>query len=265
MTEIPASARTLAEARRAARGLPGFPGGLPETLKQAYAVQAEASALWGSPIAGWKIGRITGEAEIRHGKDRFIGPIFVETIICAEKGITSDFPVIAGGSAALEAEVIAVLAEEVAPIHIGRGRDEVRALIGDLYIGIEVAGCPIPDVNDLGPLASIAAFGNNLALILGPLIAGWRDLDLNAIACRSTIDDAEVGSAVAGKLPGGILTAVLFALDQAAELGIALPAGTLLSTGAITGVHPVSAGQTCEADFGGLGLLRCRTSPATPG
>ena len=46
--------------------------------------------------------------------------------------------------------------------------------------------------------------------------------------------------------------------------GITLPAKTLLSTGAITGVHAVTIGQTCLADFGSLGQLRCRTVQAQP-
>ena len=258
------TARTIAEARRAARALPGFPGPLPQTLARAYAIQAEAIALWEDRVAGWKIGRITGTDEARFGKNRFIGPIFAQTVRDAENDAVDAFPVIAGGSAALEVEVVAVLGRDAAPTDVQRNPEDVRALIGDLRIGIEVAGCPIPEMNDLGPLASIAAFGNNMALILGPVITDWRDRDLDTIACRSTIDDVEVGSAIAGKLPGGILTAVAFALDQAAELGIGLPAGTLLSTGAITGVHPVTIGQTCVADFGDLGLLRCRTAQAQP-
>lgn len=264
MTESAMTARTIVEARRAAQALSEFPGPLPETLAQAYAIQAEGVTLWGDRIAGWKIGRITGEATVRFGKDRFIGPIFAQTIRDADKEAADAFPVIAGGSAALEAEVVAVLGRRVEPMRVERSLEDIRALIDDLRIGIEVAGCPIREVGDLGPLASIAAFGNNMALILGPAIAGWADRDLDAIACRSTIDGVEIGSAVAGKLPGGILTAMAFALDQAAELGIDLPAGTLLSTGAITGVHPVTIGQTCEADFGDLGLLHCRTTQAHP-
>ena len=112
--------------------------------------------------------------------------------------------------------------------------------------------------------ASIAAFGNNLALIVGPAMADWQDVDMDEVACRTTIDGRIVGEAVAGQLPGGPLQAIAFALNQAAELGIALPAGTLLSTGAITGVHPIDQGQRAEADFGRWGTLRCQSTAARP-
>lgn len=264
MNQPATTARTIAEARRAAQGLPAFPGAVPTTLAQAYAIQAEAIALWDDRIAGWKIGRITGAEGQRLGKDRFIGPVFAATVEEADGQEPSPFPVIAGGSAALEAELVIVLGQRVAPQAAARSREELRSLIGDLRIGIEVAGCPVPAINRLGALASIAAFGNNMALILGPAVADWDALDLDAIACRSSIDGSEAGNAVAGALPGGILAAMGFAIEAAAELGIDLPAGTLLSTGAITGVHPVGIGQTCEADFGDLGSLRAVTVPALP-
>lgn len=254
----------LVEARRAATGLPSYPGALPDTLAEAYAGQAEAIGLWGGHVAGWKIGRITGEAERRYGKNRFIGPIFASTITELAAGESGVFQVIRDGSAALEAEVVAILGRDVAPRRIDWTPEAVKPLLSELRIGIEVAGCPVPDIGDLGPLATVAAFGNNLGLILGPEIPAWQELDLDAIACRSSIDGAAVGSAVTGDLPGGLLMAVAFALNQAAELDIGLPAGSMLSTGAITGVHAVAIGQRCEADFGELGLLRCETMPALP-
>ena len=265
MTEqLTVSAAELVRARRAAIGLPAFPGDLPETLDDAYALQAEAGRLWDDEIAGWKIGRITGEAEQRLRKDRFIGPMFASTVSHVVTDDIAPFPIIPGGSAALESEIVAVLGQDVAPERTDWRRDEVRALLSGLHIAIEVAGCPVPGVGGLGPLASIAAFGNNLALIVGPAMADWQDVDMDEVACRTTIDGRIVGEAVAGQLPGGPLQAIAFALNQAAELGIALPAGTLLSTGAITGVHPIDQGQRAEADFGRWGTLRCQSTAARP-
>lgn len=258
------SAAALVQARHAATGLPAFPGGLPETLNDAYAIQAEAIRLWDEPIIGWKVGRITGAAEQRLGKNRFIGPLFASTVSRAADGDLAPFPVIADGSAALESEIVAVLGQDIVQRRTVWRREEVRALLCGLHIAIEVAGCPVPDINNLGPLASIAAFGNNLALILGPAIPDWQNMDVDGIACRTTIDGEMVGEAEARQLPGGPLEAVTFALNQAAELGIGLPAGTWLSTGAITGVHPIDLGQQAQADFGRLGVLHCRAVAARP-
>lgn len=257
-------AKALSDARREAIGLPAYPGALPVGLEDAYAVQAEASRLWSGPVAGWKIGRIMGEAEQQYGKNRFMGPIFTSSISEVGVGDLAQFPIIRGGAAALEAEVVAILADRMEPGRADWSSQEVVPLLSGLRIGIEVAGCPVFGINDLGPLASIAAFGNNLGLILGPSVTGWPEVEIDGIACRAVIDGTEVGNGIAGNLPGGPLAAIAFALNQAAELGIVLGEGSLLSTGAITGVHPVEIGQYCETDFGPFGLLRCETVAALP-
>lgn len=262
--DITSSAEVLAQARRGAVGLPGYPGAVPTSLADAYAVQAEAIRLWGSTVAGWKVGRIVGEAAATHGCNRFIGPIFAETVMAGTTDTLASFPAIRDGSAALEAEVVAIIGRDVPAIRRDWTGAEVRSILSGLHIGIEVAGCPVPDANGLGPLASIGAFGNNLALILGPAIAEWESVDIDAIACSASIDGRTVGDATAANLPGGPLTATAFALNQAAERGIAIPAGTLISTGAITGVHAVRIGQSCVADFGPLGVLRCLVAEAAP-
>lgn len=257
-------AAALVQARHDAAALAAYPGALPEGLADAYAMQAEVSRLWNERIVGWKIGRITGEAEQRLSKNRFIGPVFASTVSQASSGASMAFRVIPGGTAALESEIVAALGQDVAPERTQWRRDEVKALISDLHIAIEVAGSPVPDINDLSPLASIAAFGNNLALIVGPAIPEWRDLDVDGISCRTTIAGNVAGEALAGEIPGGPLEAIAFALNQAAELGITLPRGTLLSTGAITGVHSIALGQDADADFGPHGRLRCETVALQP-
>jgi len=254
----------LVNARRGAYALPAFPDALPITLDEAYAVQSQIIRGWGAAVAGWKVGRITGEAEVRFGRDRFIGPIFSGTIREVAADTVSPFPAIAGGTAALEAEVIAILGQDIPPARGDWTAKDMPALLSDLHIGIEVAGCPIPDIGRLGPLASIAASGNNLALLVGPAIPDWRDIDIDAISCSVDIDDTRAGTGTAGDLPGGLLAAIAFALNQAAELRIGLPAETLLSTGAIGGVHGVHIGQQCRVDFGSLGLLRCHVVEAAP-
>jgi 2-keto-4-pentenoate hydratase len=63
---------------------------------------------------------------------------------------------------------------------------------------------------------------------------------------------------------GGPLAALAFALRCNARRGRPLRAGELVSTGAATGVHAITAGQSAEAIFAGLGSLRCVAVPMTP-
>jgi 2-keto-4-pentenoate hydratase len=140
---------------------------------------------------------------------------------------------------------------------------EARAMVADLHVGIEIAGSPVADINALGPLASIACFGNNNGAILGPRIAAWHAMDLDALPCTARIDGLAVGQGDTSRLPGGIWAALAFAVEQQARIGQALRKGDIVCTGALTGMHPIAAGQSAEADFGPLGIVRCRAAAQT--
>jgi len=51
-------ARSFVEARLDARALPAYPGELPTTLADGYAIQELAIGLYPDTIVGWKVGRI---------------------------------------------------------------------------------------------------------------------------------------------------------------------------------------------------------------
>ncbi|MCC6828042.1 MAG: fumarylacetoacetate hydrolase family protein [Novosphingobium sp.] len=257
---IRAVARTFAEKRRAATGFDAFPGAMPADLATAYAMQAAAMAEWDRPLAGWKIGRIAGELAEQTGENRFVGPVFTDSVQAADMAGSTAFPAIPAGFAALEAELVAVVGN-------AESRDDWTAeacapAIAAWHIGIEVAGSPYAGIQDAGALATIAGFGNNIGLILGPKVA---IADPAAMVAAVTIDGSEVARKAASELPGGPLAAVAFALNRLHRMGIALPAGTLLSTGAITGVHAVTPGQQCSAAFAQGGTIACTVIPLAAG
>jgi 2-keto-4-pentenoate hydratase len=251
------TAATLVAARRNARPLPAYPGTLPATPDAAYSVQRHAIDLWSDRVAGWKVGRMSASLTAQFGANRFIGPVFAGTVQAANGRGQLDFPMFEGGVAAFEAEFVAVLDGDADPSRFEWTVPDARALVRSLHIGVEVAGSPLTALDDLDSLATIAAFGNNAGQILGPAIPHWHDLADEALACTSRIDGTIVGAATAAGLPGGPMAALAFALGQAARLGRPLKAGDFVSTGAVTGVHPVKSGQHCSADFGAFGTINC--------
>lgn len=256
------TAKAFAQARQAARGLTAWPGIFPPSLEAAYALQQAAGLLWARSPGGVKVGRVLGAWAERFGVDRFTGPIDAETIHHAQPGEDNLFPVIAGGTALLECEIIAVLGVDAPDGAVSPA--QALALVAELHAGIEIAGSPMADINDLGPLASIACFGNNNGAILGPAIADWRDLDLSVLACAARIDGVRVGQGDTTRLPGGIAAALAFAINQSARIDQPLRAGQIVCTGALTGMHAIAVGQVAEADFGPLGAVRCRAVAQTP-
>jgi 2-keto-4-pentenoate hydratase len=109
-------------------------------------------------------------------------------------------------------------------------------------------------------------FGNNLGLIVGPVIPGWKDRDLQSLTCAAYIDDELVGEGGAFGLTGGVTRSVQFMLELAARRGHPLRAGTVVATGQTTGIHDIMPGQVVRMQFGGGddGELSCRIVEAEP-
>ena len=258
-----AIAHRLVAARRGARALPDYPGPLPQTLDQGYAIQDRAIELWPQPIVGWKVGRIPAAWETRLGEERLVGPIFANAVQTATGGQIGRFELIAGGFAAVEAEFVFRLGTDAPAGHTQFDPSQAAALVDTLSIGIELAGSPLPDINTLGPPIVVSDFGNNAGLIVGPQIPGWRTLADEELRCETFIDDRPVGRGGAESIAGGLLAALAFALSRCARRGYPLKAGMWVTTGAATGIHDILAGQRAMISFGRWGRMHCEAVRAS--
>lgn len=255
-------ASRLVSARQSASALAAYPGEAPPDLASAYAVQDAAIAMWPDKIAGWKVGLIPLDHRAAYGGERLAGPIFTKQVARAGAAPTL-LPIIRGGFAAAEAELVLEVGRAPPTAKKHWNIDEASAYAGAMYVGVELAGSAFKGINDFGPAITASDFGNNAGLVLGGAIANWHDLALDAIAVTTRIDGAEAGRGTAANIPGGPLAAFAFILGHCAARGIPLAPGTLISTGAITGVHEVEADQDVVADFGAFGVIACRTVDAT--
>lgn len=243
------AAARFVSARRTAVGFDDFPGTLPGDLATAYAIQSAASDAWGDTVAGWKIALVPPARQEEFGTGRFLGPVFAGTVARAEGGALS-FPVIPGGFGAVEAEFVVRVAADAPADKLDYSPAEAAAFVAAVHAGIEIAGSPLSSVNALGPTAAAASFGNNIGLVVGAEIPGGVEA-LDAIRPEVMIDGQSVGVGSTANIPGGILVAVAFALGMAARLGRPLKAGQWLSTGALSGMHPVTIGQQARIAFTG--------------
>ncbi len=257
-----AIARQFVQARRAGIAIFDFPGAIPPTLECAYRIQDAAIRRWPDSIVGWKVGYIAPELREPAGDERLVGPIFAGQLQLAEPRVNLDFPVFAGGFAAVEAELVFRLRAGAPAGKIHWTLDEAAALAADLHIGIETAGSPLATINELGPRVVVSDFGNNAGMLLGPKIPDWRAAGTLPLECASFIDDHEVGVGSVETLADGPLAALAFALSRCARNGRPLHAGHLVTTGAVTGIHVIAAGQSARVDFGAYGSLCCRAVDA---
>lgn len=250
-----AIARAFVAARGSGEVLSDYPGPMPETLEEGYRIQAHAIALKGQAIAGWKVGRVPSPLVPRHGVDRFAGPIFADGLVAPAEGAVPAMPV-HGGFAAAEAEFLLRLASVPDPASGPWTNAQAARHIDAIHVGIEIAGSPFPGINDHGPAVTVSDFGNNTALVIGPAIP--LDGDMLNWRVELCIDGETIGTGIAADMLDGPFGAVRFLFEQAAAGLVPLVPGQWVSTGAVTGVHPVRPGQSIEARFGDGHAVRCR-------
>jgi 2-keto-4-pentenoate hydratase len=248
-------ARAFVDARHAGGALADYPGAIPQSLEDAYLIQESAITMFGGSIAGWKVGRIPDPLVETYGTDRLAGPIFADGVVYAGEGETPEMPVFGGGFAAAEAEYLLRLGALPDSFDRDWTNDDVARHVDDIRVGIEVASSPFQGINDHGPAVTISDFGNNNGLVVGTAIA--RDSGFIDWPVALTIDGIEAGAATAAAMLDGPFGAVRFLFELARDRALPLAAGQWISTGAVTGVHPVRPGAVVEASFGTDKNVRC--------
>jgi 2-keto-4-pentenoate hydratase len=233
-------ADALVAARRERRALTAFPGSVPPDLATAYAVQDAAIAKFGA-VVGWKVAAVGPQFRDRYDVPRLSGPVMDGTVTMAQ----SETPV----------EIRPILARDLPARATPYTEAEVAAASGAMHAGVEFAGFPLPTINDLGPGAIISCFGNNAGIIVGPAIADWAKRPMESLGTKVEIDGREVGHGSAAKVAGGPLSALLFLANHLSERGRGLKAGDWVSSGATTGVHDVTVGNTARLVFDGVATI----------
>lgn len=240
-------------ARLSRTALPDYPGARPLDMDTAYATQEVAIGLFPDEIVGWKVGMVPPAQQPTLHTHRLAGPIFSRNLWTAGSAPTP-LPTIPGGFAAVEAEFVARIGK-VDPDKLDWTLEEATKAVAALHIGVELAASALPTINELGSAVVASDFGNNGGLVLGPEIEDWA-ARLGGIEVETVVDGKTIGAATADAIPRGILESVRFLLEHLARRGRPAAEGTLISTGAVTGVHSVGIGAECICAFSGVGEIR---------
>ncbi len=119
-------------------------------------------------------------------------------------------------------------------------------------------------VNERGATSIISDFGNNAGVLVGPQIPDWQTRPLEEMPAKVIVDDETVGDTTAAAVPGGPLQALRFLIELCAARRIELPNGTLVSSGAVTGVHDVKMDSIARLEFGPFGGFEVAFEPIKP-
>ncbi|WP_448663432.1 2-keto-4-pentenoate hydratase [Sphingomonas sp. CJ20] len=248
-------AEAFVQARRASGALTDYPGAIPGSLEDAYAIQEHAIRLFDTQIVGWKVGRIPDPLVATYGNNRLAGPIFAGSVVTAGPDDVPEMPVFAGGFAAAEAEYLLRVGNLPERFDRAWTNEDVAPYVDVIHVGIEIASSPFVGINDHGPAVTISDFGNNNGLVIGTELS--RGEDFQAWPVALTIDGETAGTGIASNMLDGPFGAVRFLFELAASRPLPLAPGQWISTGAVTGVHPVRPGALVEARFGEAMRVRC--------
>ena len=225
-------------------------------------MQEAAIGLWPEPVRGWKVAAIHPDLRARFGAARMAGPAFAAGVRAVAAGETAEITVIRDGFIAVETEIGIVLGADLAPRPQPWTQEELIPLIGGVHVAMEIAGSPLPSINEIGPQAIISDFGNNTGIAVGASLGIERGL--SDFETQMKIDGAVIGRGSSHGPNGGPLDALLFLVNHLAGRGRGLARGDVVSAGATTGVHPIAIGQVAEAICAGAPPLSVRLVEKEP-
>ena len=251
--------RAFCAARQSGVALHDYPGTMPVSLAEAYAIQDAAIQRWPDQLVGWKVARIADEYSQAFGSERLAGPIFRKAVFSLNDNLADERPAafefIPQGFSAVEAELVFVLGKDAPPEQMCWSVRQAMDLVQSVCPGVELAGSPFPRINEFGPAVTISDFGNNMGLVLGAPIADWQERLVVNGDFQTWIDGELAGAGRPEKISSAPLESVRFMLENAARRGMPLKAGQVISSGAVTGVHRIGAGQVARVIFADCGEI----------
>lgn len=267
-TSFDAACAALVAARRTGRAIDAYPAAWqPADIDEAYRLQkAVADAL--GPVVGWKVSALTPAQRQALGIDRPIGGALLGPWFRNANGGVASWRVADFIDPKLECELAFELGRDL-PVRPDEPytRDEVRAAVRCLRIGIEVVDSRLPAAT--GTLAELADAVNNGAYVTGPAFPDWGSLDfarLGIVLTRShegasTQIAAGSGAAI---LDGDPFGAVVMLANAPPGGRPGLRAGEIVTTGSCTGAPPLPGPGLYRAEFRGVGSLEVRFTADVP-
>lgn len=244
-TDVAAAAAALLEARRRRRWLTALPeGARPADMQDVYAIQALVAAELG-PIAGWKVGAPSPQAE-PNGAPLHQANIHPDGAAFA----AADFNI-----TGIEGEIGYVLGKDLPPREAPYARDEVLDAIATLHPIIEVVDTRFVSLG-LDPLSHSADQGSHGALVVGPAVRDWRHIDPPKQPVRLRFNGEVALEQVGGNTAGEPIRLIQWLADTGARRYGGLKAGMVITTGSCTGNILVKPGTTARVEFPGVGAVQ---------
>jgi len=254
--EINAAAASLAKAWNAAGDLPNM---LPDRQRarnreEAYAVQDEMARLIARRTLGWKMGATSPAVSRREGHS---GPIIGRVLEGTVFHTPAEMPAARFPHARIEAEFAAVLLQDLPPRPQLYTRADIIGLV-DIHPSIEIIGNrypKLPQPPKLSTYDEIADNGTGIGIVLGDVMRGWTEDELQNLSIDIRVDDGEPAENVLGDDRCIPLSVVVDTANILSQRGIGLLRGQFISTGGMTMPQHVTRGSHFVARYGSYGAV----------
>jgi len=205
----------------------------------------------GERLVGAKVALVSTEAQARTGATEPIFGWLTDAMEVADGSTVSSADLRA---ARIEAELVFILgAELVGP---GIGVHDVLAATAGVCVGLDISSTRY----DTRGTATDAVADNASTgrFVVGSPGTGWRSHDLALTGVLIERDGEVFASGAGAAILGHPARAVAVLANQAARVGMALPAGFVVFTGAVTEPAELVAGHSYEAHATHLGRVAVR-------
>jgi 2-keto-4-pentenoate hydratase len=251
-------AQALYDARRTREAIAPFTEALPDLgVAEGYAIQqALVSKLLadGEVITGYKLGLTSLPMQRLLGVDQpDFGPVFASGVFRdgAEIDVT-DFI-----APRIEAEIAVLLGAELAGPHCTPAA--VHQACAGLIAAVEIVDSRITDWR-IAIADTIADLASGGAIALSSAVIPINGFDPRLLGMVFTKNGSVIATGAGAAALGDPLAAVAWLANTLTPMGVTLPAGSVIMTGALHAMVPFEAGDVFQAEFDHLGPITVRIS-----
>lgn len=246
----------LIAARGDHRRLDAFPPQCrPESIEDGLAIQEAFAEAWSVPVAGYKIGCTSPEAQKLLGSPGpFPGRVFAPVLLESPAKVAAK----AFHRLGIEPEFAFTMARDLPARAARYTREEAADAVAALHGAIELIDSRWTDWLKVGVASIVADNGANGGLVLGPPVTDWRGIDLAKAKAVLRFDDKLIAQGTGAAVLGNPLEALAWLANHLSARGYGLKAGDAVTTGTVANVHFADPGMHVTADFGPIGMVELR-------
>lgn len=251
--QIEEAVELLIAARGDHRRLDAFPPSCrPESFEDGHAVQEAFVKAWSVPVAGYKIGCTSLEAQKMLGSPGpFPGRVFAPVLLKSPAKVAAK----AFHRLGIEPEFAFTMARGLPARPAHYTREEVADAVAAVHGAIELVDSRWTDWIKAGIASIVADNGANGGLVLGPALADWRGIDLPKAKAVLRFDDKIIAEGTGAAVLGNPLDALTWLANHLSARGYGLRAGDAVTTGTVASINFAGPGMHVTADFGPIGIV----------